>query len=118
MMLVDILQDENGLGFLLAFTEVVRAKLSRCDFELPLQNLKEGDLDKMLKLYCDAEQSMMLKENPQATLCDLLASTEAGRALLDHLAPVKTAVSDQGLFANAAGGGVVTPSWKTKMSKK
>jgi hypothetical protein len=113
MMLVDILQDENGLGFLMAFKSVIQDKLSLSDFELPLQNLKEGDLEKMLKLYCDPEQSMMLKEDPQATLCDLLASTEAGRALLDHLAPVNTAVADQGLFANAAGGGAVTPSWKT-----
>jgi hypothetical protein len=109
MMLVDILQDENGLGFLMAFKSVIQGKLSLSDFELPLQNLKEGDLDKMLELYCDPEQSMMLKENPQATLCDLLASTQARQALLDLLALNNTAVADQGLFANAAGGGAVTP---------
>ena len=113
MMLVDILQDENGQGFLMAFKSVIQDKLSRSDFEIPLQNYKEGNLEKMLKLFCDPEQSMMLKENPQATLCDLLASTQAGQALLDLFAPNNTVVADQGLFANAAGGGAVTPSWKT-----
>ena len=113
MMLVDILQDENGLGFLIAFKSVIQDKLSRSDFEIPLQNLKEGDLDKMLELYCNAEQSMRLKKDPQATLCELLASTQTGQELLDLLAPNNTAVSDQGLFANAAGGGIARLLWKT-----
>ena len=109
MMLVDILQDEHGLSFLMAFKEVVQAKLTVSDFMLPLHKLPEAGLKNMHELYCDAEQSMMLKEDSQATLCDVLTCTEAGQALLDLLAPDNTSVADQGLFASAASGTTVNP---------
>ena len=109
MMLLDILQDEHGLGFLMAFIDLVHAKLTLSDFMVPLHKLPEACLKCMLELYCDAEQSMMLKEDSQATLCDLLASTEAGLALLNFQVPENIPVAEQGLFANAAGGGLVSP---------